>query len=790
MLSSSSPVLVSEQTCDKVDYGMELMPGKRLNTPVETPVIICPLYNLGNTCYFNAGVQLLVNCPQFVYCLRDSLFRHPEHHRYAERVSRSCGKAALELFEAFTQLVNDMEFTQLEPDCAISPLRALECLSAVHPLFEGREQQDCPEMVNAVIANVAEVGRQEIELDNLLKSFEGDYLRLEKAMGCRRGDTSFVPMRCTRQRMEFDEISLQSGSLYGSDQMNRNGAASANHEQNENGSENNHFTTSAQTHNAPQFPVFPGSWWNFNTMRINQFVNRENRLLQLQEDSKNGKLPQSTFRPPKIFYNSVTDGFTGQILSEIRCHTCQRSSRIVESFSSLTIGIPSPRQRLQYAKKHPEVQRVKQDGTPQNLARSLYWRSVFSWFYAATRWIVGLFTGFSRRGNCPVTLQECLDIHFEPVELKGSNMYHCSTCNAKREATKQETLLTMPEYLLLHMKRFEQGKCFNTKKTDEVIFPMSWDVGAAQSTDVLRLRNYLNSNVLAFNYPLSTFHGTTSAGDSTPMENSTSVTTPLTATNDHQKFAAASSSPLQSMQTRENPDIEAPIDTYTLEAVVNHHGTIARGHYTTFARKKTASKDVWVYLNDEELSTTTADSVANSEEYLLLYKKQSLFPRSEAFEKLRTKARELLAKPLSSRMGLDAAGVDKSSRNPNSNTNLSISGGGDGCHDVVYISRPWLQRMTFMEEPGPILNRLSYRAATQETGESSSAHGTQSSPKQNLGEPTSAKGPPYEKSLPVEWFYVSLLQQEYDAFYDMYGGNQAVTQSEYNLMMSEQDALV
>ncbi|RNC37128.1 ubiqitin hydrolase, partial [Trypanosoma cruzi] len=96
---------------------------------------------------------------------------------------------------------------------------------------------------------------------------------------------------------------------------------------------------------------------------------------------------------------------------------------------------------------------------------------------------------------------------------------------------------------------------------------------------------------------------------------------------------------------------------------------------------------------------------------------------------------------------------------------------------VVYISRPWLQRMAFMEEPGPILNRLCYCIGEDQGHKANSRQEVQGS--------HNRRGR-MSHGLPVEWFYVPLRCDEYDAFYKMYGGNTALTQREYEELYEAQ----
>ncbi|ORC86034.1 ubiqitin hydrolase [Trypanosoma theileri] len=746
---------MSSKTTLETDEGQDVMMNNDTefsSHSVVDPCIFCPLKNLGNTCYFNAGVQLLVNCPSFVYSICNSPFRHTQLLHRALRLRRHCSTSSQNLFQAFAELVYQMEFTPLSRDESISPLRALESLAAVHSAFEGRQQQDCPEMVNVIIANVSEESRQEVDLDTLLNSFETDAVAVAAS----------------------DEDLLEDYSVP---------------------SPTNELFLQYQ---------YPGSWWYFNILRLMRMVNKENELLERKEKDRKKQPYENTFRPPKLFVNSAADCFTGYSLSEVQCHACGNTSRIVEEFSSLTIDIPSDAQRLRYARAHPEIKRVGPDGVSpqQKRASGNHWMNPLAWVGTLARWFFGIFTGFSSSVNYPVTLQECLDVHFEPVLLTGNNKYHCGSCNSTSEATKRETLLSLPDYLLVQMKRFEYGHCFNTKKIDPVIFPVSWNTGDAQSNEVLRLGDYLHESVAT---PKSTLPSSCRenaeptmdaaegleaesepeaaaagvGGEGTVETAKVPVGTRMRGGRSHGCTDSDYASPSDRVNGLHMTP-QFPIHTYSLEAVVNHHGSIRGGHYTAYAHKKTEQSDVWVYLNDDDITTASLSEVADSEEYLLLYKKQPLHQRSDLFYELRNCARLLLATPPQDVSDVTTDRIMFTSEKLNSKGDVQSED-----EEIVFISRPWLERMAFMEEPGPILNRLCYCSEEQIRSEMELQR--QKHEQEQREESSSFTGlPVHVHGPPVEWFFVPLQRKEYNAFYRVYGGNLAVTQKEYKRVQQAQ----
>lgn len=76
------------------------------------------------------------------------------------------------------------------------------------------------------------------------------------------------------------------------------------------------------------------------------------------------------------------------------------------------------------------------------------------------------------------SLQESLAASLHPEELTGANQYHCDHCGAKRDATRQFALASLPPYLCVSLQRFVfDYKTLDKKKaTDKLACPLSLDV--------------------------------------------------------------------------------------------------------------------------------------------------------------------------------------------------------------------------------------------------------------------------------------------------------------------------
>jgi ubiquitin C-terminal hydrolase len=72
------------------------------------------------------------------------------------------------------------------------------------------------------------------------------------------------------------------------------------------------------------------------------------------------------------------------------------------------------------------------------------------------------------------TLKDCLAQYMQGEELTGTEQYRCSYCNAKHDATKTLKVTSLPDILVLQLKRYT-GTTAITKNTTPVSFPLVLD---------------------------------------------------------------------------------------------------------------------------------------------------------------------------------------------------------------------------------------------------------------------------------------------------------------------------
>ncbi|KAL0965180.1 hypothetical protein UPYG_G00277830 [Umbra pygmaea] len=291
------------------------------------------------------------------------------------------------------------------------------------------------------------------------------------------------------------------------------------------------------------------------------------------------------------FRSIISDIFDGSILSLVQCLTCDRVSSTVETFQDLSLPIPG---KEDLAKLHSSIHQ----NPPAKIGAS-------SDIYGSQGWITYIMDSIRRFVvSCipswfwgpMVTLEDCLAAFFAADELKGDNMYSCEKCKKLRNGVKYCKVLRLPEILCVHLKRFRHEVMYSFKINSHVAFPL----------EELDLRPFL-----------------------------------------------AKDSPSQ-------------ITTYDLLSVICHHGTAGSGHYIAYCQNVINGQ--WYEFDDQYVTEVHETVVQNAEAYVLFYRKSN---EESVRERQKVVALASMKEP---------------------------------CLLQFYISREWLNKFNTFTEPGPISN--------------------------------------------------------------------------------------
>ncbi|XP_051987188.1 ubiquitin carboxyl-terminal hydrolase 43-like isoform X1 [Xyrauchen texanus] len=173
------------------------------------------------------------------------------------------------------------------------------------------------------------------------------------------------------------------------------------------------------------------------------------------------------------------------------------------------------------------------------------------------------------------TLDECFDLYTKEEQLAPDDAWKCPHCKQLQQGTVQMSLWTLPDILILHLKRFRQVGERRNKLSTLVQFPL---MGLDMGRHVVKRSNCA----------------------------------PLPPSWKHQAYNRPESS-------RHAPDF-----LYDLYAVCNHHGGMHGGHYTAYCRNSVDGQ--WYTYDDSSVEPVPEGEVCTRGAYILFYQRRDAIP--------------------------------------------------------------------------------------------------------------------------------------------------------------------
>lgn len=175
-----------------------------------------------------------------------------------------------------------------------------------------------------------------------------------------------------------------------------------------------------------------------------------------------------------------------------------------------------------------------------------------------------------------VSLEECFELYTRAEVLGAEDKWHCPFCNRKQEVIKKLGLWSLPDILVIHLKRFRQQSCKQrsaTKLTMLVDFPLyGFDMSAHMVGP--------------------------------PRDTSGSLA-------------------LWSPWRRTRRTVTYDDNVYDLYAICNHHGQdLQGGHYTAFCRNPYDCQ--WYSFDDTKVEPVPDNGLVTNAAYILFYQRRGL----------------------------------------------------------------------------------------------------------------------------------------------------------------------
>ncbi|XP_066432507.1 ubiquitin carboxyl-terminal hydrolase 31 isoform X1 [Eleutherodactylus coqui] len=173
------------------------------------------------------------------------------------------------------------------------------------------------------------------------------------------------------------------------------------------------------------------------------------------------------------------------------------------------------------------------------------------------------------------SLSQCFQLYTKEEQLAPGNAWRCPHCKQLQQGSIKLSLWTLPDVLILHLKRFRQDGDRRLKLQNMVRFPL---VGLDMTPHVVK-RSQSSWSLPSHWSPWRRPYGL----------------------------------------GRDPEDF-----IYDLYAVCNHHGTMQGGHYTAYC--KNSVDGLWYCFDDSDVQPLAEDEVCKPTAYILFYQRRAAVP--------------------------------------------------------------------------------------------------------------------------------------------------------------------
>ncbi|XP_039618472.1 ubiquitin carboxyl-terminal hydrolase 20 [Polypterus senegalus] len=532
--------------------------------------------NIGNSCYMNAALQALSNCPPLTQFFLE-----------CGGLVRTDKKPAL--CKIYQKLISEL-WHKKRPSYIV-PTSLSHGIKLVNPMFRGYAQQDTQEFLRCLMDQLHEELKEPLAECEADERCDGDRSPSEdEFLSCDSGSSSDRGEGCDTRGPGEAELLIQDecgGSWVGISEKERlkerRFSGSPRHAGSQEMDEDADVDTTVEeggpqkqdgddgpslnrtsgrncgtepdneaSMNCSSHPCSPTPAQQDSHPKVSSSPPRSSPLrapgtLSTTYSLKKAQLFLGSRKKKQPRYRSViSDIFDGSILSLVQCLTCDRVSTTVEMFQDLSLPIPG---KEDLAKLHSSIHQnaPMKTGTCSDAYASQGWISYIMEYIR--RFVVSCIPSWF--WGPVVTLEDCLAAFFAADELKGDNMYSCERCKKLRNGVKYCKVLRLPEILCIHLKRFRHEVMYSFKINSHVSFPL----------EGLDLRPFL------------------------AKESSSQIT------------------------------------TYDLLSVICHHGTAGSGHYIAYCQNVINGQ--WYEFDDQYVTEVHETVVQNAEAYVLFYRKSN-----------------------------------------------------------------------------------------------------------------------------------------------------------------------
>uniref|UniRef100_A0A670YH13 Ubiquitin carboxyl-terminal hydrolase n=1 Tax=Pseudonaja textilis TaxID=8673 RepID=A0A670YH13_PSETE len=428
------------------------------------------LRNIGNTCYMNAALQALSNCPPLTQFFLD-----------CGSLARTDKKPAI--CRSYYKLITEL-WHKSRPG-AVVPTNLFQGIKAVNPTFRGYSQQDAQEFLRCLM----DLLHEELK-ETVITVEDSNTTNVEERMEEEKCQSDADFQSCVNNdKLETDPWSkpvaddpAENAMLIEEDEntskdyrKERSLCTKMNRTNSMDDTEKdiNSFRETLPVSGTPTHVcqgaalLVSGACAHATILALRaKKVSHHFRLfsVSLEYLLKIPTAPSSKKKKSKKYRSVISDIFDGSILSSVQCLTCDRVSVTLETFQDLSLPIPGKEDLAKLHSANHQTSLVKAGSCGEAYAPQ-GWIAFFVEYFK--RFVVSCVPSWF--WGPTVTLQDCLAAFFARDELKGDNMY---SCEKYKHQFSNKPVDCFTQILCIHLKRFRHDLMFSTKIGTHVSFPL------------------------------------------------------------------------------------------------------------------------------------------------------------------------------------------------------------------------------------------------------------------------------------------------------------------------------
>jgi ubiquitin carboxyl-terminal hydrolase 20/33 len=283
------------------------------------------LKNLGNTCYLNAALQALSNCPSIT-----NFFIECSDFAKSDKIPS--------LSQHYMKLMQTIWSTN-EINTSIAPIDLVQTIKYINPMFKGYAQHDSQEFLLTLLDQLHEELKR---LSSTNNNTNNDSILTPASIASKQSDNEIDMSQSDTDSFKSCGSSPSTSDFLSNYETTINGDGPtilfSNERQTSNKSSDSGYYSNINNKNGKS--IENELILNPNNLVDKKFIKRKDDEMTIVEN-ENNKTSKKHVKDKKVYSSIISDVFDGKMIGQVQCTGCETISNTIESFQDLSLPIPT-----------------------------------------------------------------------------------------------------------------------------------------------------------------------------------------------------------------------------------------------------------------------------------------------------------------------------------------------------------------------------------------------------------------------------------------------------------------